>query len=398
MHHAEPTSDAQSRCRGRQTFDVVRYLEVVVGRWKTVCGIPFVAGVGAIVYSLCLPNVYTAQTMIFPLQEEKGVMSSMMAQLGGVAAIAGASLGGPSRTDLYVTMLKSDAVKDPIIDRFKLMDVYRAKLRTDALLALDKRVFVVAGKKDGVITISVDDKDPKRAAEIANAYVDELGKLDTRLSTSGSGRNRVFLEERLASARADLSRAEDALKAFQSRHKTLDVTEQTKASIKGVADLKARLASQEVQLAVLLSKFTESSQEVKAAKASIGNMKAQIAQLEGNGGGSSSIPSVGSVPGIGQEYVRLMREFKIQETLVELLTKQYEMARLNEAKEISPFQVIQKAKIPERKSKPARAKLVTTVTSTALFCSLMLVFVQNGLNGMSAEEKRRWKDLFRKKS
>lgn len=344
------------------------------------------------VITLCMPNIYTATTLILASEDDKGGMSAMMAQLGGLASIAGSSLGGPSKTDLYVSMLKTETVRDPIIDHFKLMDVYKAKFRADAYTVLNSNSSISTGKKDGIITISVSDKDPKRAAEMANGYVEELGKLAAGMSSSGAGRNRQFLEERLAAAKADSVRAGDALKAFQTKNKMVNVTEQAKASIEGVAQLRGQLAVQEVQLAAMQRQFTDSSQEVKQSRVAVNNLRGQIARLEG-GGGNSSIPSVGSVPQLGQDYVRLMRDAKIQETMVELLTKQYEMARLSESKDLSPFQVLQKAKVPERKSKPVRSKLVLTSTFTALFFSLILVFVQESLRGMSDENKRRWKEL-----
>ncbi|BCS54998.1 polysaccharide chain length determinant protein [Geobacter sp. SVR] len=342
--------------------------------------------------TLFMPNIYTATTLILASEDDKAGMSAMMAQLGGLAGLAGGSLGGPTKTDLYVSMLRSEAVKDPIIDRYKLLDVYKAKFRVDAYKTLDTKAMISAGKKDGIITIAVNDKDPKRAADMANGYVEELGKLAVRLSMSGAGKNRLFLEERLTTAKADLTRAEDELKAFQSRNKMVNVTEQAKASIEGVAQLRAQLAVQEVQLAALQRQFTDSSQEVKRARTSVENMKRQIARLEGSGG-NSSIPSVGSVPQLGQDYLRLMREFKIQETMVELLTKQYEMARLSESKDLSPFQVLQKAKVPEKKSKPARSKLVIVATFVTFFFSVLFAFAREGFARMPEKELERWKSL-----
>lgn len=350
------------------------------------------AAVLSVVYSLFLPNIYTAKTMILPAQEDKGLASAMMAQLGGLASLAGASVGGATTADLYVSMLKSEAVKDPIIDRFKLMDAYDKKFRTDTYTTLDKNAAISAGKKDGIITITIDDKDPKRAAEMANSYVEELGKLAIRLNVTGAGQNRSFLEERLVKAKADLAKAEENLKAFQSKNKAVQVTAQAEASIKGVAELRAKLAAQEVQLATYRRQLTESSQEVKTLVTSVANLNGQIGKLEGVGG-NSAIPSVGSVPALGQEYVRLMREFKIQESLVELLTKQYEMARLSEAKDISPLQVIQKARVPERKSKPSRSKMVLTATFAAFFMSVIMAFVLENLAQMADEDRARWRGL-----
>jgi tyrosine-protein kinase Etk/Wzc len=374
------------------------YLAVILKHRVLIFRITLAATVITAIYTLFLPNIYTAKTLILPAQEDRGMVSAMMSQMGGLATLAGgmgASIGSPTTTDLYVSMLKCDAVKDPIIGRFKLLEIYSTKYRTDASAILDKNSTISAGKKDGIITIAVSDKDPKRAAAMANAYVDELGRLAVSLNVTGASQNGIFLEERLARAKTDLANAEDNLKSFQGKYKAINVTAQTEATIKGVAELRAQLAAQEVQLATYRRQFTDSSQEVKNLTTSVGNLRRQIAKLEGVEG-DSAMPSVGSVPTIGQEYVRLMREFKIQESLVELLTKQYEMTKLSEAKDISPFQVIQKASIPERKSKPSRIKMVMVSVVLSLLGSCILALMLEIAKNLPDAEKARWKKLFRR--
>lgn len=375
------------------SVSLIDMLLVIARQKRMILLTTFGAAILTALITLLMPNIYTATTLILATEDDKGGMSAMMAQLGGLASLAGGgALGGPTKTDLYVSMLKSEAVKDPIIDRFKLLNSYKAKYRVDAYKALDANAMISVGKKDGIISIAISDKDPKLAADMANGYVDELGRVTARLSMSNAGKNRLFLEERLTTAKAELARAGNELKLFQTRNKMVNVTEQTKASIDGIAQLRAQLAVQEVQLAGLQRQFTDTNQEVKRARVLVDNMKRQIARLEGNDG-NSSIPSVGAVPQLGQDYLRLMRDFKIQETMVELLTKQYEMARLSESKDLSPFQVLQKAKVPERKSKPARSVRVVLVTVVAFFFSLLLAFAREGFTRMPEEELRRWKLL-----
>ncbi|WP_298272285.1 Wzz/FepE/Etk N-terminal domain-containing protein [Geobacter sp.] len=357
------------------------YVAVIVKHRRLIAGVTLASTVISIIVVLLLPSIYTAKAMIIPSEDDKGVMGAMMAQLGGINGIAGITGAGlrPTKSDLYVTMLKSETLMDPIIDRFKLMNLYETKFRTDVYKLLDKNVTIKAGKKDGVITIAVDDKNPKRSADIANAYVEELGKLAARLSMNSAGSNREYLEERLSAARSDLGRAEDALKAFQSRNKAVSITDQAKASIEGIAGLRAQLAAQEVSLNTLRAQFTDTSQEVKTAKAAVSNLKAQISKMEAGGGASSSIPSIGNVPEIGQEYLRLVREFKTQETLVGLLTSQYEVAKLSESRDVAPFQVLQKAKVPERRSKPVRSKFVAIAFTLALVSSCAFVLVRDSV-------------------
>lgn len=359
--------------------DFIDYLAVLYIHKRLIAGLTLVATILSIIVVLLLPGSYTAKAMIMPMEDDKG-FGAMLSQLGGLASVVG--LSGPTKTDLYMTMLRSETVKDSVIDRFKLLEAYKVKMRVDVYRILDKKVSVSAGKKDGVITIAVDDIDPKRAAEMANAYVEELGYLAVRLNTSSAGNNRVYLEERLVTARADLVKAEEELKSFQAKNKAVSVTDQAKATIEGVAQLRAQLAAQEVQLAILQRQFAEESQKVKTAKTSVENLRIQIGKLEGTGGGSSSIPSVGSMPQLGQEYMRLMRDFKIHEALVELLTKQYEVAKLSEVKGISPFQVLQVAKVPERRSKPVRRKVVTIAFLIALVGSSILVLAYDNFQKM----------------
>jgi tyrosine-protein kinase Etk/Wzc len=345
---------------------------------KFVLSFTAIVAVSAIIVSLLLPKIYTAKAMLVPTNEDKGMLSSMMGQLGGIAALSGASIGGPTQADLYVTMLKSDTVKDALIDRFRLMEVYKEKLRSYASRDLDEKSLFVAGKKDGVITISVEDKDPKRAADLANAYTDELGKLAIKVSSASAGRNRKFLEERLVKAKSDLGHAEDELKQFQAKNSVVDVPNQSKVSIESIAKLKAELTAQEVSLAAMRMKFTDSSQNVRTANAALDKLKAQIANAEAGEKGSP-IPSVGSMPSLGQQYIRLMREFKIQEALVELLTKQYEVAEISESKDVAPFQIIQVAKPPDIKSRPKRAQLVVMLTFIGFVSSIAWVMAQEAV-------------------
>lgn len=370
----------------------VSYLQVVSRRSKQIMLITFLAALISAGITLCIPNIYTAKSMILPPQEDRSTANALLSQFGGLIGMAGGVSGTQSAGELYVTMLTSDTVKDPIVDRFNLMEAYGAKYRGDAFRALAGATSVSLGRKDGVITVSVSNRNPKRAAEIANAYVEELGQLTASLSVSGAERNRAFLESRLAEAKASLVSAEEALRKFQLKNKTFEVPHQTEATIRGVAEMKAALVMKEVELSTALRIFTESNQKVKNLRAAIANLKSQISTYE-SGTGGGAIPALGSVPQLGQDYVRLMRDFKTQEALVELLTKQYEVTKLNVAKDFSQFQVIQVARTPERKSGPQRLKIVVLVTVTTLLLKLFYVFVQDYWNRMADTEKSQWREV-----
>lgn len=380
----EKFSSTVNATEARHSTSLIDYAKIVLKYRKMIFRIVVAVALITVCYTLLIPNMYSAKTLILPAQEDKGLASMMLGQLGGLTAIAGGTgvaLGGPTTADLFVSLIKSEAVKDPIIDRFSLMKKYDKEFRADVYSVLDRNTVVLLGKKDGIITISFSDNDPKFAAAVANAYVEELGNLAVRLNVAGAGQNRSFLEKRLSSAKAELLKAEENLKSFQAKNKTVSVTAQAEATIKGVAELRAQLAAQEVQLATARRQFTDESQEVKNLSSSVASLRAQIANLEG-AGGDSAIPSVGSAATIGQQYVRLMREFKIQESLVELLTKQYEMAKLSEAKDISPFQVIQTAKVPERKTGPLRSKILILAIVTSLIFSVLGSFLVEYLRKM----------------
>ena len=374
-----------------EEINLLELLLVLARNWRMIVGVPIVVAIITAIYSLLLPNIYTAKAMILSNDEGGGMMSTMLAQMGGLASLAG-GMGGATKADLYIAIMKSETVKDSLIDRFKLMELYKAKLRTSVYNALDGKSVISSGKKDGIITIAVSDKDPKLAADIANAYVEELGKRAIKLGMTGAGMNRVFLEERLVKAKVDLAAAENTLKSFQTKNKAMAVTDQAKATLEGVARLRAELVAQEVQLAVLKRQFTEESQDVKRASATIANLRSQIARMEGSAS-EGSMPGVGAMPQLGQEYMRLMREFKIQESLVELLTKQYEMTKLNEAKDVVPFQVFQTARVPELKSKPKRSIMVILATVTSGFLMIFLAFIREYVSKMNDEDRKRWQEM-----
>jgi len=379
----------------KDSIDLLDYLQVIAKHSKMIIMVTGAAFIISIIVSLLLPKIYSSTARIIPPQQDQGMVAALLGQAGGLANLAGGMLGSGTTGDLYVGMLKSEAVKDVIIDKFKLMNVYDEDYRLDTYETLDKATTIELGKKDGIISITVEDKDPVRAANMANAFADELSRLSVDLNITGAGQNRKFLEQRLVKAKSDLAKAEDKLKAYQSKNKAVNIGEQAKATIEGVAQLRAQLAIQEIQLASLRSYLTDENDEIKTVKSSIANLKSQIASLEGVSKGSS-IPSVGSVPALGQEYMRLMRELKIQETIIEFVTNQYEMAKFNEAKDVSGVQVLQKARVPDKKLKPKRALLVLMATFVVFFFSILYAFFREYLFEMPKDDRERWRDLRKK--
>ncbi|BEH10146.1 MULTISPECIES: GumC family protein [Geobacter] len=373
-------------------LSLIDYLQVIAKRIRIVALITATACVISICISLMIPKIYSATAKILPSQPDQGLMSAMINQMGGLVNLAADVLGTGSSSDLYVGLLKSEVVKDAIIDRFKLMKEYDAEYRVDVYRILDENVEITSGKKDGIISITVEDKDPQLAASLANAYIGELEKLVIRLNATGAGQSKSYLEKQLTKAKTDLARAEDDLKEFQLKNKSIQITAQAEASIKGIAELRAQLTSREIELASLRSRFTDSAQEVITAQAYISDIRKQISRFEGNGN-TGAIPSVGQIPELGQEYIRLMREYKTYETLVELLSKQYELSNISEARNVSSLQIVQKARVPDKKSKPRRSLIVLLSTCTSFFASILLVFLINHWEHLSIDQKDRWRSL-----
>jgi len=376
-------------------LDALEIVEAIFKRCKLIIQVTILAAIISLGVTFLLDNVYSATALILPPQQDSGLLAMLMGNSGSnLASLAGDIIGKGTPADMYVGILNSDAISDPIIDRFKLISEYNEKYRVTTYKVLKKKVKIGVGKKDGIISITVEDKDPKQAAEMANAYVEELGKLIIKINKSDSTNNKIFFEQRLAKAKKELISAENNFKAFQAKNKIISVTEQAQTTIASIAQLKAQLALQDVQLAVLQQHFTDGSQEVKTAKSSIKNLYAQIARLEGKGL-SGAIPNVGSVPELGQQYLRLMRELKIQETLVELLTKNYEIEKLNSAKDYNLLQIIQPARTPDKKSWPKRAFIIAATTASAFIFSVLFVLITISFDSMLPEQRARWLRLIK---
>lgn len=369
-----------------QEINLLELLLVIVKRKMMIILICTIATVASVTHALTVPSIYSATAKVLPPQREGGGggLSALLGQAGGLVGLAAGSVGGGS--DVYLAILKSRSIADAVVLRLNLAKVYQSPTLEDARFSLEKSVKVQAGK-DGVISITADAMDPKLAALIANSFVDELSKMTIRLNLTKAGTERVFLEKRLDMVRKDLARAEEDLKSFSQRHKIVQVDSQVKAAIEGVARLKADLASKEVQLAVLNSKQTQNSPEVKATEAAIRRLKAEIGALGSGASGSEGIPSVGDVPGVGLEYSRKLRDLKAQEAIFEQLMKQYEMVKLNEAKDTSSFQVLDDAVAPNGRRWPKRSQIVFLSTVAAFFFSLLVVFVQEYFSRLSDRDK-----------
>ena len=332
----------------------------------------------SVVISLLLRNNFTANSKILPPQQSQSMSTTaMLSQLGPLAALAGSSLGLRNPSDIYVSMLKSRTVEDALVDRFHLMEVYKAKKRTDARRSLEDHSSIVNGK-DGVISISVEDHDPNRASEMANAYVEELEKLTKVLAVTEAGKRRIFFEREVKMAMDDLANAEVGLKETQEKTGMIMLTPQATAIIEEVTSLRAGIAAKEVEIQAMHSFATAENPDLMRAEQEVAAMKVQLTKLERGRASAADVP-VENVPAAGLEYLRKLRDVKYHEALFELLAKQYEAAKIDEARDSLLVQQLDKAVPPDRKSGPYRSLIVLGSTFFATLLAVLIAFAMERL-------------------
>ncbi len=359
-------------------INLLDYLIVILKRKKLILGITFGAAIITAIISLIMPPIYKAETRILPPQQSNSSLAiGMLSQVAVVPEVASSILGLKTPGELYIGMLKSRTVADNIIDRFNLMELYRAKYREDARKRLVKDALEAnLDRKSGIITIGVEDKDPKRAADMANAFVEELKNLTKGLAVTEAAQRRLFFEEQLKDTKVALMRSEDELKGFQEKTGALHIDTQAKAVIESIANLRAQIAAKEVELKVMRTYSTLNNPDLQQVEEALKGMKGELSKLEAKGGSQSPDPlmSTGRMPAVGTEYMRKLRDLKFNETLYELLTKQYEAAKLDEARDAAVIQVVDKAIPPEKRVKPKRSLMVIIATFTGFFLSIFAAF------------------------
>ena len=342
---------------------------------KLILGLPFVVAVMAAGYSLSLPNIFTASTTILPPQGQSGA-SAILAQLGGLAGLAGGATGIKNPNDLYIGMLKSRTVADNLIQRFGLTQIYEAKYPSQVRQGLAGATNITTGK-DSIITIAVDDKDPKRAAALADAYVDELLKLTNVLAVTEASQRRLFFERQFERARDNLAKAEAAARQALEKGGLVQVEGQGRAIVETTARLRAQITVKEVQIGAMRTFAADRNPDLQLAQKELEAVKHELARIEGTEGrklGNARENNDSNIDSMG-----LLRKVKYYEAVYELLAKQFELAKIDEAKESSVVQVIDKAIEPDRKSKPFRSLIVLVFALVAGFVAVLWAFVREAL-------------------
>jgi uncharacterized protein involved in exopolysaccharide biosynthesis len=333
----------------------------LLAHWKAILGVALVAGLAGLGGSYLIPPKYTGKAT-FLVPQQQGAGQALLASLGGLAALADSAGAGRTPADQYASLMQSTTVADRIIDRFSLLDVYDVQLRADARRRLDERTRILIGRRDGLMTVEVDDHDPKRAADMANQYVEELRAFSSRLALSEAQQRRAFFEGHLKQARDELSRAQLALQGSGLGPGVLRA--EPRAAADSYARLRAEVSAAEVRLQTLLRSLTENAPEVLRGQAQLDALRGQLARAE------QADRHAGA-----SDYLARYRDFKYQETLTDLFSRQYEMARVDEAREGPLIQIIDVAAPPERKSSPRRAVIAVLCASAGLLvaCGTLLI-------------------------
>ena len=364
-------------------------LQTIVDNLRLLVLGPLAVGITALGIGFLIPPTFTAKTQFLPPQQQQSAAASMLASLGSLGGLAGAVGGIKNPADQFIAYIKSVTLQDSLIERFNLIERYEVKTKTDARLALAGSVRTASGK-DGLISVEVDDKDPKFAAELANAHVEELGRLLAKLATTEAQQRRLFFEKQLTIAKDKLIQSEIALKATGVSGSVLKSN--PASAVAAVAGLQAAVTAQEVKLGAMRGYLAETAPDFKLAVSELFNLRAQLAKQE-----KGSPATVGKATTEG-DYITKYREFKYHETLFELFSKQFELAKVDEAREGAVIQVLDAAQAPERKSKPKNAMIAIISTLASGFALLLFVFVRQTLSNAGQDSESAQKMAQLKKS
>jgi tyrosine-protein kinase Etk/Wzc len=384
-------SNTEKKENSEQGF-IWTFFEVII-RWRRLLLTnAILAAVLTLTILLFMSNWYTSSISILPPSEDNsalGLLGGMLPSgLGSLLGGSGMSLPGLSTpSDLYAAILKSRIVGKEVMQRHNLQEVFGEPVEEKALMILLDRT-KIAVEPEGIISLSYEDKDPQRAAAVANTYMDVLNKVNTENIVTKARFMREFIEGRLNETIRDLTTAEEAYKNFQQTHKMLALDEQVKAAIDAMAELKSQLVVAEIEFGVMKKTLSPENSRYKEQEFKIEQIKNQLAKIE-QGDPDDSVSSmltipVNDTPNLGLQLARLTRDLKIQETIFELLKQQYEQAKIQELKDTPTIQILDKAEVPQIKSRPKR---VTLSILAGFSCFVLTLFFVIAIEFVQREKK-----------
>lgn len=336
------------------------------------------AGLIGITVSLLMTPIFTATATIMPPQKSESSAAAMLGQLGALSGMAGAAAGLKSPADLYIGLLQSRTVEDTLINQFNLKQEYKEKYQEKARKIFAKNFVASADKKSGMINIEFSDKSPQRAAAVANAGVDELNKLLSTLAITEASQKRLFFEKQVAQTKTDLSQAEQGLAMLQSKAGMIHLYPQEKEIAVSNAQLRAQVQAKEVELASMQIGATENNPDYLRVQQELQTLKSKLQGMgDETSGAAMSQDSI--------NYLQKYREVIFNQAVLEMMYKQYEMAKVDEAKDYPVIQVLDKATPPEFKSKPKRAIITIVATFLGLMISIIWAFISQAISNMKQD-------------
>ena len=397
--HEQVDRDLEAVATARED-DEIRFLDVLIvlanHKWL-VLGLPLLAAALAFAASFLITPRYTSTVMIMPPQQQQSSgVSAMLGQLGGLAGMAGGLGGLKNPSDLYVGLLESRTVADNLIVRFKLKERYDTATMDETRRELAMATEITTGKKDGFISISATDIDAQFAAGLANAYGEELSRLTQTMALTEASQRRLFFEKQLNAAKDQLADAEIALRTTQEKTGMISPGAQVQAIITNAAQLKGTIAAKEVQINAMRTFANGSNPDLVRALEELRSLRGQLAKLENSGSEQGDfMVATGNIPKVGVEYVRSSRNVKYYETIFELLAKQYELAKIDEAKDSGQIQMLDKAIVAEKRSKPQRGVLTILGGVSGAMLGLLLAFghATYAASRKNPDSARRWQQL-----
>ncbi|MGC2297703.1 MAG: Wzz/FepE/Etk N-terminal domain-containing protein [Acidobacteriaceae bacterium] len=364
---------------------------------RTLARVTAIALVVSLLIAFTIPKRYTSTGRIMPPDNSGSTMAMFAALAGrsggefsGLSSLAGSLLGGRNSSALFVDLLRSSTISGALIDRFHLQQAWHKRYRVDTAKYLARHSTIVDDKRSGVITVEVQDTDPRRARDIAQGYLDELNVLLNRTSISAAHQERVFIERRLKGVEADLEQAQAALSDYSSTHTTIDLPNQTRAMVDAAARLQAEQIAAQSEVDSLRLIYGDTNVRLRAAEARAAELQRQLAKMSGtsaplpkdgdknadeaDANSGDLYPPLRQLPRLAVPYANLYRRVRVEETIYELLTQQYEVARIQEAKDVPVVSVIDMPGIPEKKSFPPRllVALILTMFAAAVSAACLL--------------------------
>ncbi len=370
---------SESVDNGLADFSIFDFLTLLARRKRFLLTGTLGAGLLGLCLSYLFPTRFTAAIILMPPQQTSGAGSAALAQLGNLASLGMGGLGGKSPVDMYVALMRSVTVEDALIDRYGLVKEYKAKYKSDARKTLDSNVTIESNPKDGLIRLSLTDRNAARAAELANGYIDAYRSLSSTLAIGEAAQRRRFFEGQLEQAKDRLATAEEDLKRTEQTTGVVELDSQARGLIQQGGSLRAQISAKEVQIASMRVYDASGNADLIQAEEQLRSLQAELAKLGGQANVGGDLQSSKALPQAGLIYVRKLREVKYNETLFDILARQYEVARLDEAKEGSPIQVVDPAIVPDRKSGPKRFYFFLGGLTAGLLLTCFTITFQEGL-------------------